>query len=421
MRILIAVHGFPPREAGVWTYHHAQGLSQRHSVWVYTRASDAARPEFSQWEERDRQVTIRRVVHSHFAPFHAFNGFRVPIIDEQFLGFADEIQPDVIHVEHTFGLSGSMVGAASRRGWPVVLSLYDYWLLCQRAFLLYEDGSRCPGPRHAFDCVTCVEGPADRALPRAPAPAWRLPLHDYRQAVMRDALDAADVVTACSPHLQHNITRLYGLPPERVRSVPLGVPPLAGPVVRRPGRAVRIRYLGAIAGHKGVFVLAHAAKALAGLNAEVHLHGPAAPQVREELLAIHPGLIVHPAYGREDLPALLGDTDVQVVPSLAAETFSFVIREAALAKVAVVASRIGAIPDFISDGETGLLVAAGDAGELAAALRRLVLDPALRARLAAAHGPMRSVDDYTTEMEGLYQAAIAAAATRRRAAGPAAP
>jgi hypothetical protein len=47
----------------------------------------------------------------------------------------------------------------------------------------------------------------------------------------------------------------------------------------------------------------------------------------------------------------------------------------------VIGSRIGGIVDIIADGENGLLVTPGDAEELAAAMRRLIEDPALTERL----------------------------------------
>jgi glycosyltransferase involved in cell wall biosynthesis len=49
----------------------------------------------------------------------------------------------------------------------------------------------------------------------------------------------------------------------------------------------------------------------------------------------------------------------------------------------VVATPVGAVEDIVTDGETGLLVPAGDVDALAAAMTRLVADPALRRRLGA--------------------------------------
>jgi glycosyltransferase involved in cell wall biosynthesis len=51
---------------------------------------------------------------------------------------------------------------------------------------------------------------------------------------------------------------------------------------------------------------------------------------------------------------------------------------------ALIASRVGVVPEILSDGEHALLVPAGDASALADALQRLLGDPALRARLGEA-------------------------------------
>ena len=53
----------------------------------------------------------------------------------------------------------------------------------------------------------------------------------------------------------------------------------------------------------------------------------------------------------------------------------------------VVSTAVGGVPEVVRDGVNGLLVAPGSAEELAAALRRLVDDPELRSRLAAAAQP----------------------------------
>jgi glycosyltransferase involved in cell wall biosynthesis len=61
--------------------------------------------------------------------------------------------------------------------------------------------------------------------------------------------------------------------------------------------------------------------------------------------------------------------------------------EALALGVPVVATAVGGVPEVVRDGENGLLVPAGDVEALAAALRRVAEDPALRERLAAAAAP----------------------------------
>ncbi len=75
--------------------------------------------------------------------------------------------------------------------------------------------------------------------------------------------------------------------------------------------------------------------------------------------------------------------DVLVQPSLT-EGLPNAVLEAMTAGRAVVASRVGGVPELVVDGETGLLVPPGDAPALARALGTLLGDPARRARLGAA-------------------------------------
>ena len=61
-----------------------------------------------------------------------------------------------------------------------------------------------------------------------------------------------------------------------------------------------------------------------------------------------------------------------------------VLMEAQSQRVAVLSTRMSGIPELILDGETGVLVTPGDSAALSDALRRLLEDPALRAKLAQA-------------------------------------
>jgi glycosyltransferase involved in cell wall biosynthesis len=86
---------------------------------------------------------------------------------------------------------------------------------------------------------------------------------------------------------------------------------------------------------------------------------------------------------RNDVPQLLAASDVFVLPSLYEGT-SLAVLEAMAAGKPLVSSRIGGTDELVVDGESGLLVSAGDPGALAAAIRRLLADSALRARIGAA-------------------------------------
>jgi glycosyltransferase involved in cell wall biosynthesis len=82
--------------------------------------------------------------------------------------------------------------------------------------------------------------------------------------------------------------------------------------------------------------------------------------------------------------AFIASCRVGIVPSLGSEAVSRAALEWMAAGRAVVASRVGGLPDLIEDGETGLLVPPGDPAALAAAVRSLLDDSARLEKYSAA-------------------------------------
>ncbi len=94
------------------------------------------------------------------------------------------------------------------------------------------------------------------------------------------------------------------------------------------------------------------------------------------------------ALPREEVRRRIASAEAVVVPSLCYEGSPLVIAEAFAAATPVVAARIGALPDLVQEGRTGLLAPAGDADGLAAELMRIGADRAaarLMGRRARAH------------------------------------
>lgn len=98
-----------------------------------------------------------------------------------------------------------------------------------------------------------------------------------------------------------------------------------------------------------------------------------------------------------NVPEYFHKLDMMVIPTETTkrirEQFGRVIVEAMASRVPVIGSTCGAIPEVI--GDAGLIFPEGDAAALAAALRQLLLDPALRERLAVAG--LTRVEEYSWE------------------------
>jgi glycosyltransferase involved in cell wall biosynthesis len=112
---------------------------------------------------------------------------------------------------------------------------------------------------------------------------------------------------------------------------------------------------------------------------------------------------------RRDVPDLLAAADIYVMPSLY-EGSPLSLMEAMFAGKAIAASATGGIPELVSNAEEALLTNPGDASELAASLRLLLADPALRARLGVAArrraASQFTLDRMTDEYEQLYAACM---------------
>jgi glycosyltransferase involved in cell wall biosynthesis len=89
------------------------------------------------------------------------------------------------------------------------------------------------------------------------------------------------------------------------------------------------------------------------------------------------------------MPALLSAADVFVLPSLW-EGQSLILQEALRAGVPVVATRVGGNPELTGE-DAAILVPPGDAQRLADAVRAVLGDPALAARLREAAAARASV------------------------------
>jgi glycosyltransferase involved in cell wall biosynthesis len=84
----------------------------------------------------------------------------------------------------------------------------------------------------------------------------------------------------------------------------------------------------------------------------------------------------------QDIPPYLHHADIFIRPSLS-EGLGNSFIEAMAAGLPVVATPVGGIPDFLKDGETGVFCKPSDPQSVAAAVQRLIDDPALRERVKA--------------------------------------
>lgn len=115
---------------------------------------------------------------------------------------------------------------------------------------------------------------------------------------------------------------------------------------------------------------------------------------------------------REDVEDHVRLFRVAVIPSLH-EGLPLAGIEALSAGVPLVASRVGGLPELVSDGHNGFLVEPGNAAAIAEAVIRILQDPELEQKLRAQclrEAPRFSMETFVSRMEETYREAIEAGA-----------
>lgn len=247
--------------------------------------------------------------------------------------------------------------------------------------------------------VTTIHHPIsrDRRTDLAAARGWRrLSLHRWYGFVRMQARVARrlDHIVTVSQSSARDIVADFGVAPERVEVVPLGVDTevfAPGPT-RVPGRIVAMA--SADTPLKGVDTLLEAIAALPAVR-ELVLVATPGERTRRLVAALGLGMRVRFVAGISDaeLAVLIGSAQLACVPSRY-EGFSLPAVEALASGTPVVASRAGALPEVLGDdGRCAQLVPPGDPAALRGAIGALLADDARREAMGVA-GRERAVQRF---------------------------
>ncbi|MGD0881675.1 MAG: glycosyltransferase family 4 protein [Acidimicrobiales bacterium] len=298
-------------------------------------------------------------------------------------------RPDLIHVQ-CFGPNGAYAAALARiTGVPLVVTLQGETLM--------DDAD-------IFD------------------------ISQVLRASLRSGLRMASAVTACSAFTLDDAVTRFGLSPGRGTVIPNGValdgkgdgPMTAGEsLAGRLGGAPYVLALGRVVEKKGFDLLlsGYAAMDPTLRTADLVIGGTGPALVDLEAQAEESGIAARVHFvgrlTREQVAEAMAGAAVFVMPSRL-EPFGIVVLEGWRAGTAVVATNRGGAPEFIRDGEDGLLVDPFDTAAVAGVLERILSDNTLRQSIAEA-GRARVEEFAWPIIAGRYRdlyASVCAGATR---------
>lgn len=223
---------------------------------------------------------------------------------------------------------------------------------------------------------------------------------------------------AVADAVKENLVR-HRYPEERITRIYNGVPDVvrgARSLLRRelhiPEGQVAVVLAGRFHRDKGQDWLVEAGKACVD-NIHVYFIGDMATPFGQEVTALAGGDARFHFLGyRPDVQRILPAFDLYAAPSRR-EAFSLALVEASAARLPIVGMRVGGIPESVLDGETGLLVEAGNTAAFALAIQKLASNPALREKMGyrarERYEQLFTVEQMLAQTEQVYQRLLEAA------------
>jgi len=309
----------------------------------------------------------------------------LPENDETWEAILKELKPDLIHFHHLLRHPLSLLSKLASTGIPVIASIHDYYFLCPDYTLQF-----CPG---IHSCETCFPQ-------QFKAPAMYQTL---RRRLLGESLRQVAAIVAPSQAAADLVRQVY--PDLNIRVIPHGIREITT-VLRSTASKVRFGMIGTVSLVKGIEVILKAWPRVAhDGTAELHIYGnsPNPMYIRMcEALGIH----YHGPYRETDLPRILAQIDIGILPSQQPETFCYALSEFFAGGVPVLGSDHGALSTRIQDRVNGLKVPRDNIQAWVDALSLLTRDRALRERVTQGVRPPDSIDQMAACYSDLYRETI---------------
>lgn len=442
MNVLFLTLAYPPNSLGgteMSTHAVARGLCrQGHLVHVICADRWGEGPEHWNGETQDVYEGVyvaRLLINWKRAPDPCGYLYRNPWVAKYLHRWLLEQKPDIVHATSCITLSADVLNVVSELGIPLVLTLTDFWTICPRIKLIRPDGRLCDGHVSSWECLNCMLW--DAKLNRWPRRLLPGPLiskglrwiakypfitrHrglrgmafdiDERREFVRNAVARCDLIIVKS-----NYTRMvfesHDFPAGKMVVLEDGEDTSWGaeiPTINESG-TLRIGYLGHIIPPKGIDVLVKAFRGVTG-PAELHIFGDLSHDLPytallRDLAGDDQRIQFHGGIPHESITQVFSQIDILVVPSIWPETFCHVVREGFIAKVPVIASNIGALPEAMIHGQNGYLFPAGDIRILRERLQSLVDCPESLRKLRSNIPAIKTVQRQVEELTRLYQSLL---------------
>jgi len=366
-----------------------------------------------------------------------------PTVEKLFNRYLEKVKPDVMHVHSRIGLPTSIIRITARKGIQVFTTIHAYGMLCQRSVMVDYRGEPCEGPYDLRHCAVCtghlkiniaklkfaarVAGTSTRVLELLVKIKRKLGAEEKGWTNHQPTTEDRELEAGLRKRLGYNINLMntcvrknlcvssdvkqtlmrYGVKEDKLLVQHIGSVIAEGQAPGNKGlhNPIVIGNIGGVGYYKGIHVFVEAVSKLQREDFVVKVFGKYERDYLESMMKDKKDLPItfYGRYAHEDLPSILEEIDVMVLPSICNDAAPQTIFESYSGGIPIIASRIGGFPDFIQDGVNGYLFEPGNSDDLADKLNRCLDSPKLLEEFRKKIPRLKTLTENASELLSLYE------------------
>ncbi|MCK4667801.1 glycosyltransferase [Candidatus Dependentiae bacterium] len=380
MKILLVSNGIPPEKKGgteIYTYTLAKHLAGRNLEVGIIAFSEKVKDKSIEFKREDN-ISIYTIGNkaSRLNPIKRFKStYFNKKLDTVILKVINEFKPDLLHIQHLIKLSS---GFLEKINIPYIVTLNDFWFICPLIQMLKPSGILCDNSNPG-NCMECIRQKYHLALTANLLIPFGVKLVRERNKYLVNILNNANAVISPSFFLM-DVHKKNGINNKNFKVLRYGldIRRFILPDIKKNTDKFKIIYIGSILPHKGLDILVKVFQKLKiKRNPELHIYGynggddkyfnTWARTIPEE------NIFFHGAIDNTDVPKILKQMNLLVVPSKWYENSPIIIYESYLSELPFLVSDLGGMKELVEVTGAGAVFQVGDSSNLAENIKSIII------------------------------------------------
>lgn len=353
-------------------------------------------------------------------------------MNELISSFLDKIKPDVVHINEFFGFSADVFRQIKDRNIKLIVTVHEYWWLCPKRVMVDFNNRICSGPENFSKCSFCISkvksknsvekeiftGKLKNIFPNTidkiialknrnnedksfqDLSFNNLSFNDFSNITLENNikkrfeaiigyLNICDIIIGVSSDVKSHLLK-YGVQENRiiVQHIGSSVADKKTPHTKVVNeKEIIFGFIGGVSYYKGVHQMVESFTKIPGnlkKRAKLAIYGKYEDSyvnsIKRDFMNSDIDNTRIEFFGKftpEDLQEITNSMDINILPSLCADTAPQTIFESFSAGLPIIAPKVGGFPDFVKDNVNGLLYEKASVEDLRIKMIEVIENPKL--------------------------------------------